>query len=156
VECLFSGSPWTSLDGNWSLFCTGEECEQSVQDVQIQAKIPGDLLSDLKAAGIIEEPLFERNFKTMSRFWTKGNWTYLKHLSPSQDEKKMLASLVFDGIKMGAVIRVDGVIVEKATDQFLRYVIPIASSSSIVAVSFEQNMDEKGRFMACSGGWVRV
>ena len=73
--------------------------------------------------------------------------------------------LVFDGIKMGANIYVNGVQLGTATDQFLRYSFPLVASGALLdngagastkhtlTVSFDPAINTDGRFMACSGGW---
>ena len=70
--------------------------------------------------------------------------------------------MVFDGIKMGAVVKVNGVVLGNATDQFLRYAwdlhpsthfLTCGSATNTLEVVFPAQMDVGGRFMACSGGW---
>jgi hypothetical protein len=71
-------------------------------------------------------------------------------------------TVVFDGIKMGAVVKVNGVVLGNATDQFLRYAwdlhpsthfLTCGSATNTLEVVFPAQMDVGGRFMACSGGW---
>ncbi len=67
--------------------------------------------------------------------------------------------LVFDGIKMGATVSVNDVVVASAVDQYVRYVIPLQASgvtlregsSNVVSVAFDPNLTVMGRFMACTG-----
>ena len=64
--------------------------------------------------------------------------------------------LVFDGIKMGASITLNGVKLGVAVDQFLRYnfsVTSILKADNILAITFpkQTGIDVDGRFMACSG-----
>ena len=65
--------------------------------------------------------------------------------------------LVFDGIKMGANITVNGQPVGVAVDQFLRYQYDIAkllkAGTNELSVTFDFAIDVNGRFMACTGGW---
>lgn len=76
-------------------------------------------------------------------------------------ENRPQYSLVVEGIKMGASITINGIHLGYATDQFLRYIFPIPapilhsglSSSNLLSVSFDPDIDTNGRFMACSGGW---
>ncbi len=92
-------------------------------------------------------------------------------LANSENVKPRYA-LVVEGIKMGASIIVNGEIVGgmNVTDQFLRYIFPIPSSilrylnderasnpfkhyNNSLSVVFDPEIDTRGRFMACSGGW---
>ena len=66
--------------------------------------------------------------------------------------------LVFDGIKMGATIAIDGTTVLTAIDQFYRYNISLDQSvrdgnQHELSVTFDPTIDTEGRFVACSGGW---
>lgn len=79
--------------------------------------------------------------------------------------------LVFEGVKMGATIQLNGKKLGQITDQFLRYEFPIGSivqSTNTLIVTFPvdsmllfmldvliylDSLDCMGRFMACSGGW---
>ena len=57
----------TYLDGtNWKA--------TSSAGISIDASVPGDLLSDLEAANVIGDPLYERNFKSV--LWDATNWTF--------------------------------------------------------------------------------
>jgi len=139
------------LDGeDWKVACFGDECECCSSP--LQARVPGDLISDLERAHVLGDANYELNFRTEARIWANGNWTYWKEfIAPNQSK----ALLVFDGIKMGATIRVNGEVKETAKDQFLRYVIPLEGNGRAynLSVAFEKEINEDGRFMACGGGW---
>ena len=117
--------------------------------------VPGDLISDLEAAGLVGDPYFEVNWLNSS-LWANNVWTY-----STTFETNGSTWLVFDGIKMGAMIYIDGVHVGNATDQFIRYTFPVAvaaQSASTAAthqlrVVFDPRIPVGGRFMGCSGGW---
>jgi small subunit ribosomal protein S20 len=73
-------------------------------DLTIPATVPGDLLSDLKAAGIIGEPYYEVNFRNSS-LWDDNVWTYTIQFttmsvltidSTSNNSDVVKALLVFD------------------------------------------------------------
>ena len=110
---------------------------------------------------IIPDPLFELNWLDNSSIWNDQDWTYSVNLTEyllDQSYEELL--LVFDGIKMGATIRLGTAVLGNAVDQFLRYTYPISSllqeqESPVLYVSFPKNnsIDVQGRFMACSGGW---
>jgi hypothetical protein len=59
--------------------------------------------------------------------------------------------LVFEGIKMGARVSINGK-ETNVTDQFLRYTFPV-EGSVVLEIAFDPSIDTDGRFMACSGGW---
>jgi hypothetical protein len=69
----------------------------------IPATVPGDLLTDLQSAGLIADPLHGLNFLNAS-MWTANTWTYKSSFSTTADGSSYV--LVFDGIKMGASIKV--------------------------------------------------
>ena len=77
--------------------------------------------------------------------------------------------LVVEGIKMGASIEINGFHIGNVTNQFRRYIFPIPLNvwnidddndveqkyhqQQSISVSFLPDIDTRGRFMACSGGW---
>lgn len=138
----------------WNLRCFGENCAIKVRNQSFAASIPGDLLTDLENAKVIGNPLYELNFREESYIWSQGTWVYSLEFYASDLE---LSWIVFDGIKMGAHISINGVIRETATDQFLRYIVPLKRSdlnrTIQLEIIFDDKINENGRFMACSGGW---
>jgi hypothetical protein len=124
------------------------------------ATVPGDVLSDLHRAGKIGDPLYELNFKDKEQqaLWMQ-DWTYTRTFSLLEGSSSTTsAMLVFDSIKMGARVYVDGTLLGTAADQFLRYTFPLAGKLGAgpqhnVSVVFDHSIDTQGRFMACSGGW---
>lgn len=68
--------------------------------------------------------------------------------------------MVFDGIKMGAEIFLNGQSLGVVADQFLRYNFSVqnllvTSGNNTLQVTFPAHyaIDTAGRFMACTGGW---
>jgi len=154
----------TYLDGaDWAL------ASATVPVGTVNANVPGDLLTDLAAAGVIATPLYELNFKNAS-IWDNNTWTYTKTFTATP---AMLAAMnpatpstdvlfVFDGIKMGANISLNGVPLGAAVDQFLRYELSAkaagakllsGTNANVLTVSFDPSINVNGRFMACTGGW---
>ncbi|GKY98403.1 hypothetical protein MPSEU_000797800 [Mayamaea pseudoterrestris] len=147
----------------------------------ISAQVPGDLLSDLMRAEIIDDPYFNRNFLTQRHVWMGGGTSSAQHFNESKRTRTWIYStqftlpssynatllLVAESIKMGACVELNGVKIGTARNQFLRYVwelIPQAllqgellSGSALrrhkLKVVFDPNILTDGRFMACSGGW---
>lgn len=70
-------------------------------------------------------------------------------------EAESTTLVVFDGIKMGAMVVINGAHVGNATNQHRRYIFtappPPPSGSLEVSVVFEDEITTEGRFMDCSG-----
>lgn len=152
--------PAMSLDGHWSA--------TSANGLSIDATVPGDIITDLQRAGKIGDPLYELNWKDLTnvRLWNQ-TWTYTRTV-PTAGLAQHTAGggdilLVFDGIKMGATIKLNGKTLGVATDQFVKYNFSIAKhilahvddSGQPLDLKLEVSFDRStnGRFMACSGGW---
>ena len=86
----------------------------SCQGGPIAATVPGDLLSDLERAGTIGDPLFELNFKDEAQqsLWMQ-DWAYTRSFA-LEGSSAAGALLVFDSIKMGARVYVDGALLGTA------------------------------------------
>ena len=119
--------------------------------------VPGDLITDLQRGGHIGDPWFENNFRN-STTWAR-DWTYSRafDVAAAGSPSTTARLIVFDGIKMGAEVRVNGERLGFATDQFLRYefLLPatLRPTGNVLEVSFRRSIDTHGRFMGCSGGW---
>ena len=130
----------------------------------IRATVPGDLITDLQTAGLIGDPLYELNWLNSS-IWDAHVWTFRRSfaLSPLPPGGDVL--LTFDGVKMSSTISINGVTVGKTTNQFLRYSFSLADAVARgvvlravndLAVAFDSaDQTTEGRWMACTGGWVR-
>lgn len=124
------------------------------KSLTIPAKVPGDLISDLHAAGYIGNPLYEKNWLNSS-IWNDNVWTYTTSFDADSS-----TLLVFDGIKMGAKIKVNGIEIGQVTDQFLRYTFRLSkpgllkdSLNTLEIVFVGSDLKCDGRWMACTGGW---
>lgn len=129
--------------------------------------MPGDLLTDLETAGVIGDPIYELNWLTNSSLWSTNTWNYTTTFSVSDRSLQGMRAgtsttlLVFDGIKMGAHVYVNGQWLGDAVDQFLRYQFDLSAAAAVlradgantVVVSFDPSLTVDGRFMACTGGW---
>ena len=143
------------LDGTWTASTEDNEA------APINGTVPGDIISDLFAAGRIGNPLFENNFKQHS-LWTQ-DWTYTTEFAVPEDWVPELDAgtdggilLVFDSVKMGATVSLNDRPIGTVNDQFQRYIFPITDlkpSANTISVSFSQNITCGGRWMACTGGW---
>ena len=169
---------------NWTLYSTDGIFRN------IPAQIPGDVLSDLMRANVIDDPYYERNFLTQRRIWMgppshdnnssmleqrTRTWTYTTEfeLDPTNVVEDTFV-LVLEGVKMGASVVVNGVVLGNVTDQFVRYTfvlnstvlshgatdestsihrkLAVASRRHELSISFDPSIYTDGRFMACSGG----
>ena len=131
------------LDGDWQLTSDAGHALTGV--------IPGDLITDLERAHLVQDPLYELgwldNNSGLVPPWNAHVWTYSTQFSAPPS-----SLLVFDGIKMCARILVNGKQALFATDQFLRYTLPVAGDVKL-QVEFDPKEDVGGRYMASSGGW---
>jgi len=129
----------------------------------IQGKVPGDLITDLQNAGLIDDPLYELNWLNSS-LWDVHDWVYTTSVSVSAEEHGRLSSsvssllLVFDGVKMGAKASINGKVIGSMADEYRRYEFVVPASMLQVGdnkleVIFTKEVDCNGRWMACTGGW---
>lgn len=136
--------------------------------VQVNATVPGDLLTDLQASGVIGDPLYELNWvpegTAAAPIWDASRWNYTATFdaSPALLSSAKEAWLVFEGIKMAADIFLNGRSLGFTADQFLRYTFPVGSNGvlrakgNVLTVSFTTSVDirnSEARWSACSGGW---
>jgi beta-galactosidase/beta-glucuronidase len=131
--------------------------------------VPGDLITDLQVSGLIPEPYFENNFRNAS-LWNDNTWVYSTDFALTELELTSMRAgglsklLVFDGIKMGARVAVNGKVVGVANDEFLRYEWPLDAAlhmldaNNKLEVTFDASIDCGGRWMACTytGQHLRV
>lgn len=158
VDHPIAAASHTSLDGTWTA-----RAVVAGATVSVPATVPGDLVTDLQAAGLVGDPLYELNFLNAS-LWSAHTWTFTTTFAaPAHDDGQRqpppASLLVFDGVKMGSRILLDGKQIGNTTDQFLRYVFPVthaigtAGTRHTLEVVFDRAIDCSGRWMACTGGW---
>ena len=135
-------------------------------DLTIAATVPGDLITDLQRANVIADPWLDTTWLQNSSVWTDHTWTYSRNFTVSEAviANKSTLFLTFDGVKMGATVRVNGVTIGVLRDQFLRYSFILGAQVGLrsgvgsnrleVIFGHGQDVAEDGRFMACTGGWV--
>jgi beta-mannosidase len=159
------------LDGSW----VAELMQATGPVITLPAAtVPGDLITDLQSAGLVRDPLYELNFKNASLWDTPAGsgreWVYRTTFATadafgSAGSAGSDVTLVFDGVKMGATVSLNGVVLGTVTDQFLRYNFTITdlllrdgasgghgSGNNTLAVAFDGTLTG-GRYMACTGGW---
>jgi beta-galactosidase/beta-glucuronidase len=134
----------------------------------LPARVPGDLITDLEAAGVVPDPLVETNFRGNTTspaavggvVWDAGVWTYAVTfaLAPAVAAAPAV-SLVFEGVKMVADVALNGVALGFTTDQFLRNMFDVSAAvnragANTLVVTFPTFADARNierRWMACSG-----
>jgi beta-mannosidase len=127
--------------------------------INVPATVPGDLITDLERAGVIPDPLYERNFKSL--VWDQTDFTF--SLSFDADAAVMGAPtrwLVLDSVKMGAFVWLNGAFLGLVSDQFLRWKFDVSSillaAGNSLNVTFppsNSSANDEARWMAASGAW---
>ena len=154
----------TYLDGSWTASSGSPLNGAAPINISVPAWVPGDLLTDLQKAKVIPDPWLDITWLDNSSIWVDHQWTYATHFSVESSAVLTDAAalqLVFDGVKMGATVRVNGHVVGVLRDQFLRYSFTLGSAAGLLPgprtnrleVTFAEDVAEDGRFMACTGGW---
>ena len=154
-----SGSQWTASSPALGL--------------TMPAHVPGDLITDLFNAQVIPEPLYELNWIKNASIWNDNVWYYNRTHSVSADRVASLRDssrsddllLVFDGIKMGADIYVNGVWIARSIAQFERHIFSfrtllanktttgaLQAGANTISVVFNPAISTD-LFMQCTGGW---
>ena len=123
----FGGAPTISLDGRWSLRQTPTP---NLPEGPLNAMVPGDILTDLQRAGRVKDPYWNITWRDPSFIsaWNTGVWTYSKTFPWAPARAAGGALLVLDGVKMGALVTLNGAWLGNATDEWRRYVFPLNSS----------------------------
>ena len=93
------------LDGAWSATSSVVPSTPA-----LRAMVPGDILSDLQRNGRTPDPYFNSTWRDPSfvAAWNDGLWTYRKIFATPTVAVGSAALLVFDGIRMGAMITLNG------------------------------------------------
>jgi beta-mannosidase len=164
---------------NWTL-SDDSKSNKDESSIQIQAQVPGDVLTDLMNAGLIDDPYYNLNVLTQQHVWNgpRANkndttnsiqynqrtktWVYSTSVCFAlSSTTHQHAILIVEGMKMGAAISWNGYLIGTVTDQFLRYQfqLPQQQQSSdinnchVLQVIFDPTISTLGRFAAASGGW---
>ena len=138
----------------------------------IPSVVPGDLITDLHAAGRIHDPLFGTAWRDDSAAWSSSAWTFSRvfELSPSDDVTSANSVfLVLESVKMAAGVTMNGVQLGSCVNEHRRYVFDATTAlnrscatgdapcSNVLNVTFTRSstdaLNDEGRYMACSGGW---
>ena len=132
----------------------------------IPATVPGDIITDLQRNRLVGDPYFNQTWQQPGFIasWNNGTWTYSRNFTSAAVGTRQTL-LVFDSIRMGAMITLNGHALGNATNQFLRYVFPVgqllkpAGGENVLTVTFgaELGISTGGRFsFANFGGFSPV
>jgi hypothetical protein len=160
------GSAWTASTQQPPGFDSHHQQNQPPKiNITVVATVPGDLLTDLQRAKVIADPWLDTTWIQNSSLWTDHAWTYTTSFTVSDAVMTHISTLLltFDGVKMGATVRVNGHVLGVLRDQFLRYSFTLDTKKmGLLAGAGANRLDitfgvgdvaEDGRFMACTGGW---
>ena len=172
---IASPVPPVYLDGEWTATheppvpaSTTSASAEVKQQAPMRATVPGDIITDLQRAGVVPDPYHNTNWRDPAFIaaWNTGTWSYTIEFDtrPSwtggaggdAGAASTAILLVFDGIRMGARITLNGVVLGTATNQFVRYkydVLPHLRSGgdpNVLTVEFDKNIATHGRFTYAS------
>ena len=97
------------LDGQWQASLAAEVLGRAIS---LKGTVPGELITDLQRGGFIADPLQDLNwleYRTVELYNATG-WTYSRDIVVEQPvvDAAPTVYLVFDSIKMGAVVSFNG------------------------------------------------
>ena len=120
---IASPAPPVYLDGSWS---AQHHLQGQPAGGPMAATVPGDILTDLQRAGRQPDPYYNSTWREPSFIaaWNEGTWEYrTTFATPTPTAEAHL--LVFDGVRMGAMLALNGKALGNATDQFMRYIFDV-------------------------------
>ncbi|XP_063217719.1 beta-mannosidase-like [Bacillus rossius redtenbacheri] len=101
------GAGWTARSANGS--------------VRVPAAVPGGIYSDLRAAGVIGDPLYRFN-DVQYRWVARDNWTYSTRFeTPPRARAKRTAMLVLHGVDTVADVVLNGRLLGRVDNMFVRH-----------------------------------
>lgn len=103
-----------SLNGIWSLSGSG-----AVPVPSIPATVPGNIELDLESAGLVPELFFGCNIEKLKQF-EFNDWVYVRQFDLPAGFSSS-ADLVFEGIDCVAQIELNGVVVGRSDNAFIRH-----------------------------------
>ena len=133
-------------------------------ELTVPALVPGDVISDLAAADVLADPIYELTF--LDGVWDDGEWTY--SASFALDAQVAGAApgdevlLVLESAQMVADVALNGQWLGFCADQFLRYNFSVAQllkqppALNTLSVAFNVSSDPRGRegrINGALGGW---
>ncbi|MFC0542554.1 glycoside hydrolase family 2 protein [Kutzneria chonburiensis] len=111
----------------------------------IPARVPGCVHTDLLAAGVIPDPLLDRNELEVA--WVgRSDWRYRTQLPAGQGHER--TDLVFDGLDTVAAISVDGRPLGHSRNMHRSYRYDVTGLSGVLEVDFTSAYAEADRLRA--------
>jgi len=108
------------LGGSWAL-------ANGAGNVSTTGSVPGQVHTDLMAAGIIQDPYF--GFRDMEYLWIPyDDWTYSHSFKLGDLPAGSTVLLVAEGIDTAASIQINGEIVATTNNMFRRYVTDVTAA----------------------------
>ena len=148
---IASGAEPVYLDGDsWQAHNDG-----GGQQPLAQCKVPGDIITDLQRAGRVKDPYWNVTWRDPSFIaaWHEGTWTYSRSFPTTAAMHGAAETLlVFDGVRMGASVALNGHPLGNITDQFLRYEYQVSAQllppgkENTLTVTFDKSIPTGGRF----------
>ena len=137
---------------NWTV-------SRSDDTLTIPALVPGDLISDLAAADVLNDPIFELTF--LDGVWDDLPWIYSSNFSLSPQIAAMQPGdevlLVVESIQMVADVSLNGHYLGYCNDQFLRYNFSVApylkTINNQLTFTFNVSSDERLIEGRIGGSW---
>ena len=160
-RCIFKSAAdlASKTTRNGSMACIPSSTK-STGSFTIPATVPGELITDLQRANKVLDPLSSNNHKDPEqvKMFNGDKYTYTKKFTlPASMHAAAEISLVMDGVKMGSAVAINGKLLGNTTNQHRRYTFDVSkmlvAGSNTLTVTFERDIANAGRFMACSGGW---
>ena len=132
----------------------------------VPASVPGDLISDLQAASVIGDPIYELTF--LDGVWDDGNWTYSTSFALAPDIAARITAgaaagsfLVLESAKMVADVSLNDAYLGFVANQYVRYSFPVQqllkpAGLNSLQLTFHRGSDPRlveGRITGAGGGW---
>jgi len=121
VSCGHKPEPSTTiepLDFEWKFLYNGTWYE---------ARVPGNIHTDLFRNGLIEDPFFGDNEKKLQ--WIGNHaWHYKTEFSIENNQKQQISELVFEGLDTRTTIILNGQIIAKTDNMFREWVFDVSNS----------------------------
>ena len=90
----------------------------------LKASVPGDISLVLLSAGIIPDPFFADNFKSLA--WIhKRDWVYTTIFSGEELDGE-ITELIFEGVDVFSEIYLNGELLGETNNAFLKYVFDVS------------------------------
>ncbi len=155
-----AGAREVPLNKGWIL-------KQSDKNVEVPAKVPGTVHTDLQAAGIISDPFLGNNNLKL-KWIEESEWIYeLSFNYPAGFDRSKPVKLIFEGLDTYAEVWLNGILILKASNMFRRQeiecnrsLLPVGNKLKVVFMPVNKLIKERSASLpfALPGGewaWIR-